>query len=105
MTRFRLTDKQWGLIADIFPPPAKTGRPLTDRRLALNAILWILQTGSPWRDLPKEEFGPWETIYGLFNAWNADGKLDEILRRLQTTMIDRGKTDNKLWCIDGTFNR
>lgn len=65
----------------------------------------MLRTGSPWRDLPEDEFGPWETIYGLFNAWNSDGTLDEILRRLQTAFIDKNKVDHKLWCIDGTIVR
>jgi transposase len=104
MARRRLTDGQWELIADIFPGPARTGRPPTDRRLVVDAIVWILRTGSPWRDLP-EEFGPWETIYGLFNAWNSDGTLEKILRSLQAAQIDIGAIDEELWCIDGTIVR
>jgi transposase len=73
--------------------------------LAVDAIFWILRTGAPWRDLPEEEFGPWETIYGLFNAWNANGLLDEILLRLQSRRIDAKKIDLKLWCFDGTVTR
>jgi len=105
MTRHRLTDEQWEMIADLFPPPGATGRPPTDRRLVMDGILWILQSGAPWRDLPEEEFGPWETIYGLFNAWNAKGLLDRILHRLQSARIDAGKIDRKLWCVDGTIVR
>jgi transposase len=105
MTRHGLTDEQWELIADVFPQPANTGRPPTDRRMVVDGILWILQSGAPWRDLPEDDFGPWETVYGLFNTWNADGKLDEILARLQTSFIDASKLDNKLWCIDGTVVR
>lgn len=105
MIRHGLTDEQWELIADLFPPPAKTGRPPTDRRQVVDGILWIMQSGAPWRDLPEDDFGPWETVYGLFNAWNAEGKLDEILRRLQASSIDAGAIDNKLWCIDGTIIR
>ena len=105
MTRHRLTDEQWELIADLFPPPAETGRPPANRRMVVDGILWTLQAGAPWRDLPEEEFGPWETVYGLFNTWNADGKLDEILARLQANFIDAGEIDNKLWCIDGTVVR
>jgi transposase len=105
MTRHQLTDEQWELIADVFPPPARTGRPPSDRRMAMDAILWILRAGSPWRDLPKEEFGPWETVYGLFNSWNADGILDEILSRLQAAHIDIGAIDEDLWCVDGTIVR
>jgi transposase len=105
MTRHRLTDEQWKMIADLFPPPAATGRPPTDRRLIVDGILWILRSGAPWRDLPEEEFGPWETIYGLFNGWNASGLLDDILHRLQSARIDAGKIDQKLWCVDGTIVR
>ena len=105
MERHRLSDEQWELIADLFPRPAKTGRPPTDRRMVVDAILWIMHSGAAWRDLPEDEFCPWETVYGLFNAWNEDGKLDEILGRLQASFIDRGQIDNKIWCIDGTIIR
>lgn len=105
MIRHRLTDEQWELIADIFPPPAKTGRPPTNRRMVVDGILWILRTGAPWRDLPEEEFGPWETVYGLFNSWNADGTLDEILSCLRVGFVEGGVIDNELWCVDGTVVR
>jgi transposase len=105
MTRHRLTDDQWELIADVFPPPAKTGRPRRDRRMVVDAILWIVRTGAPWRDLPEDEFGPWETIYGLYDVWNADGTLDEIRSRLQAGFIDAGEIDDQLWCLDGTVVR
>jgi len=104
MTRHRLTDEQWDCIADIFPPPAKTGRPPSNRRMIVDAIMWIMRTGSPWRDLP-EEFGPWGTVWDLFDKWNADGTLDEILQRLRAIRIDAGEVDEELWCIDGTIVR
>jgi len=72
--------------------------------MGLDGILWILRTGSPWRDLP-EEFGPWQTVWGSFNKWNADGTLDTILQRLQAAFVDIGQIDHDLWCIDGTIVR
>ena len=105
MTRHGLTDDQWEVIADLFPARAKTGRPPTDRRKVVNGILWILRTGSPWRDWPEDEFGPWETIYGLFDKWNADGLLDKILKRLQAVHVDVGMIDEQLWCVDGSIVR
>ena len=105
MPRHRLTDEQWELIADLFPPPAKTGRPPTCRRSVVDAILWMLRTGAPWRDLPEDEHPPWETVYGLFNSWNSDGTLDRILNRLRANAIDAGEVDEELWCIDGTIVR
>jgi transposase len=101
MVRHRLTDEQWELIQDVFDPPSTTGRPPRDRREVVDAILWILRTGAPWRDLP-EEFGPWQTAWDLFNKWNSDGTLDEILTRLRAACIDAGDVDSELWCIDGT---
>ncbi len=104
MIRHRLTDEQWECIADVFPPVARTGRPPTDRRKAIDAILWILRTGSPWRDLPQE-FGSWSTIWTLFDSWNSKGILDEILKRLRDVHVELGEIDNELWCIDGTTVR
>jgi transposase len=104
MVRHRLTDEQWNLISDLFPEPAKMGRPPSDRRMIMDGVLWILRTGSGWRDMP-EEFGPWETVYGLYNNWNAIGFLDQILSRLRATQADAGEIDNKLWCVDGTIVR
>jgi len=104
MVRHRLTDEQWKLIEDIFPTPANTGRPLRDRREIFDGILWILRTGAPWRDLPKE-FGPWKTVWDLFDTWNSEGTLDEILHRLRAARIDAGEVDDELWCIDGTTIR
>ncbi len=104
MIRHRLTDEQWECIADVFGPPARTGRPPRDRRTIVDAILWILRTGSPWRDLP-EEFGPWATVWDLFDKWNDEGTLDEIVRRLRAARIDCGDVDDELWCIDGTIVR
>jgi transposase len=104
MARLLLTDDEWGLIADVFPEPAATGRPRRDPRQIVNGIFWILRTGSPWRDLP-EKFGPWQTVWRLFDKWNSDGTLNEILGRLQAAFIDIGEIDNDLWCIDGTIVR
>lgn len=100
MNRHRLTDEQWSRIADLFPPPKAIGRPPRDRRQVFDGILWILNTGSPWRDLPGE-FGPWATAWDLFDKWNADGTLAAVLERLQ----GEGEIDGELWCIDGTTVR
>jgi transposase len=100
MLRHRLTDEQWQQIAELFGPPAATGRPPRDRRQVCDAILWVLRTGSPWRDLPAA-FGPWQTIWRLFDQWNGDGTLDAILDQLRGEI----QINEQLWCIDGTTVR
>lgn len=100
MNRHALTDEQWDLIADLFKAPKPTGRPPRDRREVMDAILWILNTGSPWRDLPPA-YGPWPTMWCLFDKWNHDGTLAAVLSRLQGEV----EIDEELWCIDGTTVR
>jgi len=104
MARLLLTDEEWELIADVFPEPATTGRPRRDARAVLDGILWVLRTGSPWRDLPQE-FVPWQTAWRMFDQWNAEGTLAEILHRLQAAFVAGGAVDSQLWCIDGTTVR
>ena len=50
--RYEISDYQWNQIKHLFPT-AKTGRPPKDNRMVFNAILWITQSGSAWRDLPE----------------------------------------------------
>jgi transposase len=104
MLRHRLTDQQWEIVQDLFPPPARTGRPGRDRREILDGIFWILWAGAPWRDLP-EELGPWATVRDLFDTWSNDGTLDAIPSRLRAAGIDAGLIDQELWCVDGTVVR
>ncbi|TDO56639.1 putative transposase of IS4/5 family DUF4096 [Kribbella sp. VKM Ac-2571] len=44
----------------------------------INAILWKLWTGAPWRDLP-DRYGPWKTAHERLRKWTADGTWDRIL--------------------------
>ena len=58
MRRKELTEEQWRKIAPLLPPQKpRRGRPARDHRVVVNAILWVLRTGAPWRDLP-ERYGP-----------------------------------------------
>ena len=46
-----------------------------------NAILWIMKTGAPWRDL-HPELGPWKTVHKRFFEWARLEVRDDILRML-----------------------
>lgn len=66
----------------MLPKPRKRGRPPTDRRLVINAILYVLKGGVPWRLLPAN-FPPWKTVYHVFRAWTGDhtwAALNDALR-------------------------
>jgi transposase len=104
MARHGLTDEQWEVLSVSFGQPAATGRPPRERREVFEGILWILRAGAPWRDLP-EEFGPWQTVWRLFDEWNSDGTLEEAFRRLQRLCAEAGEISDELWCLDGTIVR
>ena len=82
MSRGDLTNAQWARLEPLLPAGAATGRPVRDRRQVINAIRWRVRTGSPWRDMP-DRYGPWETAYSVFRAWQRDGTWADVLTRLQ----------------------
>lgn len=77
-----LTDAQWDYLQPMLPKAKKYGRPPTDRRQVLNAILYVLKGGIAWRLLPQH-FPPWKTVYHIFRAWSLDATwaaLNDALR-------------------------
>ena len=68
-----LREAEWRLIAPEMPAHKPLGRRRsTDLREVVNAILYVLRSGCPWRMLPKE-FPPWQTVYRYFSAWRDSG--------------------------------
>ena len=56
MKRHELTDEQWALIEDLFPPQQGNGRPWRDHRAMVNAMMWILNAGSRSLTQPRDAF-------------------------------------------------
>lgn len=63
-------------------PVTVLGRPSSGRRKLIDGIRWRVRTGAPWRDLSLQ-YGPWQTVYGLFRRWQRDGTWPGLLTRLQ----------------------
>src|SRR3546814_1254518 len=69
MERFVLTDAQWAKMEPhCLGKPTDPGRSGSDNRRFVEAVLWIVRTGSPWRDLPAF-FGNWNTIFKRYRDW------------------------------------
>ena len=49
-----------------------------DNRRFLDAVLWILRTGAPWRDLPPD-YGDWKNTHRRFCRWRDKGVRESLL--------------------------
>jgi putative transposase len=77
-----VTDGQWQVIRTLLPAKKKRGRPPVDRRMIVNAILYVNRTGCQWRALPHD-FPKWKTVYTVFWRWREQGlwqKINDALR-------------------------
>lgn len=74
-----LTDREWAVVEPHLPPPCRVGRrrkwPL---RTVLNAMLYVLRGGVPWRMLPPTLFPPYTTVQRYFYAWRDSGLFETI---------------------------
>ncbi|MCE3258296.1 MAG: family transposase [Nitrobacter vulgaris] len=69
MVRLVLTDAQWAKMEPhCLGKPTDPGRSGSNNRRFVEAVLWIVRTGSPWRDLPAP-FGKWNTVFKRYRDW------------------------------------
>lgn len=82
MDRDLLRDDQWARIADMMPgKESDPGCTAADNRLFVEGVLWILRTGSPWRDLPRRH-GIWNSVYQRFSRWSKTGVWHRVFAEL-----------------------
>ena len=99
MERFLLSDAQFEKIAPILPGKnSDPGRTAGNNRLFVEAVLWIVRTGAPWRDLPVC-FGCWNSAFRRFRRWSRKGVFKKIFNALS------GDLDFEYAIVDGTIVR
>ena len=95
--RFVIGDNTWARIAQQVPGKASDrGVTGADTRLFLEAVLWRVRTGSPWRDLPSS-FGNWNSTFRRFRRWADKGVFERLFETLS------GEPDFEYALIDGTI--
>jgi transposase len=97
MHRHELSDEQWKQVERLIPirrgPRAARG----DRDF-VNAVMWRVKTGAPWRDIP-ERYGSWKTVYNRFDRWAKRGLWEHLFKELRMEVDDAGSL------IDGSVIR
>jgi len=98
MSYYDLSDELWQRLEPVLPVEGspKGGRPAKEQRTFVNAIIWILRTGAPWRALP-EEYGSWKTVYSRFRRWQARGFWKAVFQTLSC------EPDLEAVMLDGTY--
>jgi putative transposase len=73
LDRLILRDEQWARLSPCIVSDDRTrGSSGRDNRMFVEAVLWIVRTGAPWRDLP-EVSGEWKSVFRRFNRWSEKG--------------------------------
>jgi len=92
MHRYELTDQQWALIEKHFPCNGRRGGQWKNHRQDVNGILWILSSGTPWRDLPQR-YGNYKTVHRRHLLWRSNGTWERISSDLPLQADQRGLID------------
>ncbi|UNW10937.1 IS5 family transposase [Acinetobacter indicus] len=81
MPRTILTDQHWSKLENIF----RNFRIYLKQNLRnfIEAILYRIRTGCPWRDLPAA-FGKPNSIFKKFSRWSKDNKLLKIFKLISS---------------------
>ena len=99
MDRLVLSDAAWERMAPlIIGRPDQKGSTGRDNRMFVEGVLWIVRTGSPWRDLP-DVFGEWNSVFRRFSRWSQKG----VWQRIFAVMAD--DPDFEYLIVDSTIVR
>ena len=99
LDRLVLSDAAWARMAPhIIGDERSRGSSGRDNRMFVEGVLWIVRTGSPWRDLP-EVFGEWNSVFRRFSRWSRKG----VWHRLFEAMAD--DPDFEYLIVDSTIIR
>jgi transposase len=100
-----LTPQQWEASRVHLPEPqrsARGGRPCLEDRRCLEGILWMLWSGSPWRELPKR-YGSPSTGWRRLKHGAEAGILLTLWRAFLAQLHDQQQWRWDECCADGSF--
>ena len=92
-----ITERQWEIIKPILKK--KKYRNIEKRREQINAVLYLVKTGSQWRNLPKD-FPKWKTVYSFYRRACKNGLWsmiqEELIKRIRK---QKGKNENPTYVL------
>lgn len=80
--RYDISDKAWTLIEPhTIGNKGTCGGNAKDSKLFINAVFWILRTGTPCGDIPPD-YEHWNSVHCCFCCWRNKGIWQSILEFL-----------------------
>lgn len=100
-----VSDALWAVVEPLLPPPPppspKGGRPRLPDRAAFTGIVYVLQTGCAWRQLPADlGCGAGVTCWRRLRDWQAVGVFARLHHVLLDHLGEAGRIDWKRACVD-----
>jgi transposase len=99
MAKLIINDELWETIEPLLPPPKPrksrfAGRKPVDHRKVLTGIVFVLKTGIPWEELPKElGCGSGMSCLNYLHAWQEGGAWDRLQEVLQAGLEAADRID------------
>lgn len=81
--RHDLSDEAWAVLEPLLPVKTR-GRKARFLRRQIDGVRFRIRTGCPWRDVPADRYGPWNSVYRRFRQWQLDGTWKYVIDRLRT---------------------
>ncbi len=106
-TIWKVSDELWEIVKPILEeldPPAKTGRPRTGKREALDGIIYQMRSGAQWNQLPKE-FGDDSSVHRTMQRWIAKGVLERLWAVLVENCGELGGVNWEWQSADGAMGK
>jgi transposase len=97
-----LSDEQWEFIKPHIPPQPIVGRKRADDRKTINGILYVLNTGCRWHDMPRR-YGAYQTAWRRLKRWSREVVWNKILAAAQEHAYAIVKFDLEIVAVDSTL--
>ena len=97
-----LTEDQWEYIKCFLPSQPRVGRKRAEDRKTINGILYVLETGCKWEDMPRS-YGSYVTAWRRLKRWSEEGIWFKILCAICDTAYSTGKLSIDTVAVDSTL--
>jgi transposase len=106
-------DTLWEIVEPVLPrpegtrpPKPKGGWPRVPDRACLTGIVFVLKTGIPWEDLPREMgCGSGMTCWRRLRDWQAAGVWEAVRREVLDRLGAAARIDGGRACLDSASAR